>query len=104
MAKDEQKKSVFQPDGARKLLESEKEDWSDSERALLLALVSTEADKLDEEERAALDKLKQQVEDYDTEDLAQAVEHMVKAKPREGRKLEWPELKQKLRKKRSSKK
>ncbi|MBE9507766.1 MAG: hypothetical protein IMY86_06915 [Chloroflexi bacterium] len=97
MAKDRREKSVVHPAGARRLLEGRGEDLADDERALLLALIEVDAESLNERELAALDKLKEQVEGYDTEELAQAVKHMVTTKPRQGRKLEWPELRQKLR-------
>jgi hypothetical protein len=83
------------PGGARRLLE-DVEGLSDDERALLLALVGVEAEaggSLSETERAALDELKAQMEGYDAEELAQAVKHMVTAKPRKGPKLKWPKLK-----------
>jgi len=95
MAKSEQEGPVFRPGGARRLLDGGRGDFTDDERALLLALVGVDAEagkSLNVQERAALDKLKAQVEGYDTEELAQAVKRLVTAKPREGRKLEWPEL------------
>ena len=94
-AKDRQEEPVFRPDGARRLLEVG-EGLTDDERALLLAVIGADAEAgrgLDEDERTALDKLKAQVEGYDTQELAQAVKHMVTAKPRKGHKLRWPELK-----------
>jgi hypothetical protein len=93
MTKKKRAKHVFRPGGARKLLEASGKSLNDDERALLLALAELEAEHLTEKERAALEKLKAQVETYDPEDLARAVEHMIKAKPKEGSKLEWPELK-----------
>ena len=107
MAKEkETKESVLRPKGIKKLLRDGGKKLTDDERALLLAMASVEADNLSEEEREALEKLKEQVKDYDTEALAQAVEHMVTAKPVEERKMEWPELKgrRKNRQRRSSKK
>ncbi|HEY67505.1 MAG TPA: hypothetical protein G4N97_04455 [Thermoflexia bacterium] len=102
MLKDEQgEEQVFRTGEAHRLLEAEGEGLTDDERALLLALVSVDAEAaggLDEETRAALDKLKTQIEGYDVEELAQAVKHLVMAKPRKGRKLEWPELQRKRRK------
>ena len=77
------------------------------ERALLLALIGVEAEagrNFSEGERAAIDKLEDRVEGYDADDLAQAVKHLVTAKPRKERELEWPDLKQKLREIRSSEK
>ena len=97
MAKGEQEKPVLQPDGVKRLLEGGGEEMTDDERALLLALIGVDADSLDESERAALDKLKEQVEGYDADELAQAVEHMVTAKPRWTRRLKWPKLKRMLR-------
>ena len=69
---------------------------TDDERALLLALVGVDTaqagQSLTEQDHAALDRLKAQVQDYDTDALSQAITHVVTAKPREDRKLEWPEL------------
>ena len=108
MTKDRSESSVLSPEGIRGLLEGGADNLTEDERALLLALISVETEAgtdLGEEERAAVDKLKAQMEGYDTEELAQAMKHLVTAKPREeGRKLEWPGLKQRLSKLRSSKK
>ena len=105
MAK-EKKESVLQPKGIKKLLKDGGKKLTDDERALLLALATVDADNLSEQEREALDKLKDQVKSYDAEALTQAIEQMVTAKPVEDRKLEWPELKgrRKKRRRRSSKK
>jgi hypothetical protein len=68
---------------------------TDDERALLLALIGVEAQagrSLTEQDHAALDRLKAQVQDYDADALSQAIAHVVTAKPREDRKLEWPKL------------
>jgi hypothetical protein len=95
MAEDRRGEGVLSPDGARRLLEGE-QGLTDDERALLLALVGVDAEtgrQLDGNERAALDELKAQMEGYDAEELAQAVKHIVTAKPRKGRKLKWPKLK-----------
>jgi hypothetical protein len=89
------KKPVFHPGGVSRLLDSRGEDMTDDERALLLALigVDTQAGRsLTEQDHAALDRLKAQVQDYDADALSQAIRHIVTAKPREDRKLEWPEL------------
>ena len=99
--------SVLRPEGIRGLLEGGVDNLTEDECTLLLALISVEVEAgkdLDEEERAAVEKLKARVEGYDTNELAQAMKHLVTAKPREDRKLEWPDLKQKLRKLRSAKK
>jgi hypothetical protein len=87
---------VLRPGGIHRLLEDGGEDLTDDQRALLLALVTVDAESgrsLEEEERAALDELRAQVQDYDVDQLAQAVEHMVKAKPRKAQKLKWPSFK-----------
>lgn len=89
--------AVLRPGGARRLLAGGGKGMSDDERALLVALLEVDADSLDEEERAAVAKLKAQVKGYDTDALAQAVSHMVTAKAKKGRKLKWPELKRVLR-------
>jgi hypothetical protein len=88
--------AVFQPGGARRLLEEQGENLTDDERALLLALISVDAEvgkSLGDEGNPALEKLRSQVQDYDPDALAQAAKHVVRAKARKGRKLEWPELK-----------
>ena len=95
IAKGKQKEPVFRPDEARRLLDDDEQDLTDDERALLLALISVDAEtrgSLNAQERAALGKLKAQVEGYDAEELTQAVKHLVTAQSREGQKLEWPEL------------
>ena len=87
---------VFRPGGASRLLERSTEDMTDDERALLLALIGVDAEVgrgLGEKDHAALDKLKAQVEGYDADALTQAVKHMVTAKPRDSKKMKWPELK-----------
>jgi hypothetical protein len=87
---------VFRPGGAGRLLDSSEGDLTDDERALLLAMAGVDAEaggSLDAQGRAALDKLKDQVEGYDAEELTQAVKHLVTAKSRGGRRLEWPGLK-----------
>ena len=97
MAEEKQEGLVFSPEGISRLLaEGGGEDLNDDERALLLALIGAETEtgrELSEEERAALDKLRTQVEGYDAEDLAQAVKQMVTAQSRDSRKLQWPKLK-----------
>jgi hypothetical protein len=105
VAKNKREGPVFRPGGARRLLEGDGEDLTDDERALLLALIGADAEAggdLDEEGCAALEKLMAQVGGYDAEELARAVKHMVTAKPREGRKLEWSQLKRGRRERRSS--
>lgn len=96
MAKVEHRRSVLSPDGVRKLLKDGGGSLTQDERALLLAMLSVEAEtgeSLNEEERAALDRLMARLESYDAGELAQAVKHLVTAKSRADRKLEWPELK-----------
>jgi hypothetical protein len=95
MAENRRDQPVLSPDGARRLLEG-REDLTDDERALLLALASADAEagrSLGEDERAALDELRTRMEGYDADELAQAVQHMVTAKPRKGHSLKWPKLK-----------
>jgi hypothetical protein len=98
------KQPILRPEGIQKLLQGGGKKLTDDERALLLALAEVDADSLSEEERAALEKLKTQVKGYDTEKLAQAVEHMVTAEPVAGKKIEWPELKGRRKRRRSAKK
>lgn len=104
--KDKQEGPVFNPEGIRRLLrEGGGEELNDDERALVLALVEADTEtgrNLSDEERAALEKIKAQVEGYDPDELVQAVRHMVTSQPREGQKLAWPELKRQRRKRDSS--
>ena len=98
MAKRKKKEgSILQPDGVKRLRARGKRKLDDDQRALVLALAEVEADRLSEEERTALDEMKAQVKDYDTEDLARAVEHMVSAEAAADRKMDWPELKKRKR-------
>jgi hypothetical protein len=98
MAKRKEKKgSILQPDGIKRLRARGKRKLDDDQRALVLALAEVEADRLSEEERTALDEMKAQVKEYDTEDLARAVEHMVSAEAAADRKMDWPELKKRKR-------
>jgi len=95
MAENRRGEPVLSPGGARRLLEG-REDLTDDERALLLVLAGVDAEtgrSLDENERAALDELRAQMEGYDAEELVQAVKHMVTAKSRKGHRLKWPALK-----------
>ena len=98
MAKRKKKKgSILQPEGIKRLRGRGKKKLDDDQRALVLALAEVEAGRLSEEERAALDEMKAQVEEYDTEDLTRAVEHMVSAEAVADRKMDWPELKKRKR-------
>ena len=74
----------------------------DEERALLVAMAEVEAANLSEDEREAVEKLRDQVEDYDPDELSRAVEHMMSAKAKKGRKLKWPELKPRRRRRRKT--
>ena len=98
---DKQEGPVFNPEGIRRLLaEGGGKDLNDDELALLLALVGADAAlgrALSDDERAALGKMEAQLEDYDSDELARAVNHMVTSQPREGQKLKWPELKRERR-------
>ncbi len=96
MTKDKEQGTIFSAEGVRKLLEKHGgESLNDDERALLLALVETDAAtgrSLSEKEKVALEKLKSQVEDYNASDLAQAIVHMVTSEPKENRKMDWPDV------------
>ncbi|OQY23130.1 MAG: hypothetical protein B6I35_04485 [Anaerolineaceae bacterium 4572_32.2] len=100
MTKTEREKSVLSSNGVRKLLEDGGESLTEDERALLLAMLSVEAEtggSFSEEERAALDELTAKLKSYDAGELTQAVKRLVTAKPQAARKLEWPELKRERR-------
>jgi hypothetical protein len=101
MAKQKQE-SVFNPKGVKKLLKGGGKKLTDEERALLVAMAEVEAANLSEDEREAVDKLRAQVEDYDPDELSRAVEHMMSAKAKKGRKLKWPELKRRRPRRRQS--
>jgi hypothetical protein len=106
MTEDKSKPSIFNPEGIRSLLEEGGgKELNDDERALVLALVAIETETgrtLSEEELAAVEKLKSQVESYDPEALVQAVKHIVTSQARDGEAQEWPELKEERRKHRSA--
>ncbi len=86
---------------ARWLLEGGIEKLHDEERALLIALVSLEADtgrSLTEEEQQALDKIVARA-GVDGEEITRAVKHMVEAKAKSESRLDWSALKSRLRRK-----
>ena len=90
-----QKDSIFSSEGIRRLLAGGTQNLTDDERALLLALIGTEEEsgrQFTAEERAAIERLREQLSDYDADELAQAVRHMVTARTQASRKTEWPEL------------
>jgi hypothetical protein len=80
---------------AQWLLEGGIEQLTEEERALLLALVSLEADtgrQLSEQEQEALDEIVAR-SGTDGEKITRAVRHMVEAEPKKGKGLDWSELK-----------
>ena len=87
-----EKDSVLKNGGLERLLKDGGKHLTDDERALLLTIIELDADKLNDEERAALDNLKKRVKTYDTEELERAVDHMLNAKAKNSRKLDWPDL------------
>jgi hypothetical protein len=83
---------------ARWLLEGGVEELDEEERALLLALVSLEAGtgrQLTEEEKDALERISAR-SGADGDEIARAVKHMVEAKAKTGRLLDWSALKNRL--------
>jgi hypothetical protein len=86
---------------ARWLLEGGLEKLSDEERALLLAIVSLDADTgrtLTDEEKQALDALVARA-GGEGEEISRAIKHMVEAKPKKRSDLDWSDLKKRLRRK-----
>jgi len=86
---------------ARWLLEGGVDQLDDQERALLLALVSLEADTgrdITNEERAAIDKMIESA-GMDGKEIARAVKHMVEAQAKTNRRLDWSALKKRFRRK-----
>jgi hypothetical protein len=84
---------------ARWLLEGGAERLDEEERALLLALVSLEADTgraLTDEERKALDQIVERA-GVDGEEITAAVKHMVEAEIKKDTGLDWSDLKKRLR-------
>jgi len=86
---------------ARWLLEGGVDKLDEEERALLLALVSLEADTgrtLNAEEKEALDQIVARV-GVNGEEIARAVKHMVEAETKKEHHLDWSALKARLRRK-----
>jgi hypothetical protein len=86
---------------ARWLLEGGVEKLDEEERALLVALVSLEADTgraLTAEEKEALDQIVARA-GVDGEEIARAVKHMVEAETKKEHQLDWSALKARLRRK-----
>lgn len=83
---------------ARWLLEGGIDKLDEDERALLLALVSLEVGTgrtLTADEQAALDKIMERT-GMDGEEITRAVKQMVEAKPDKPKKLDWSDLKRRL--------
>jgi len=93
--------TVFSPGKAQWLLDN-LERLDEGERALLLALAQLDHDtgrKLADEERAALDKLATETHEFSATEIQNAVQKMVKEKPKRKTKEKWPsDLKRKLKK------
>ncbi len=83
---------------ARWLLEGGVDQLDDEERALLLALTSLEAGtgrSITAEERAAIDQMMARA-GADGDEIARAVKHMVEAKAKTNRALDWSALKKRI--------
>lgn len=83
---------------ARWLLEGGIDKLDEDERALLLALVSLEVGTgrtPTADEQAALDKIMERT-GMDGEEITRAVKQMVEAKPDKPKKLDWSDLKRRL--------
>jgi hypothetical protein len=83
---------------ARWLLEGGIDELGAEERALLLAMVSLEADsgrELTDEEQKALDQIMAR-SGVDGEGITHAVKQMVEAQPKKDPKLDWSDLKKRL--------
>ena len=86
---------------ARWLLEGGIDELDEGERALLLALANLEADTgrtVTQEEREALDRIAERSE-KDADDISQAIMHMVEAKAKKDRRLDWSALKRRIQRK-----
>jgi hypothetical protein len=86
---------------ARWLLEGGIDELDDGERALLLALASLDADTgrpVTQEERKVLDQIAAR-SGADGEEITQAVKHMVEAKAKRNRRLDWSALAKRFRRK-----
>ena len=86
---------------ARWLLEGGAQELSAGERALLLAIAQLESDgtrKITEEEKEALDHIAS-TQSFDADEIARAVQQMKTAEAKKERKLDWSELKNRLKRK-----
>lgn len=93
--------SVMVEGKARWLLDGGIDELEDDERALLLALVSLDADTgrtLSDEEQQALDQIIARTA-MDGEEISRAVKQMVEAKPKKASRLDWSDLKRRLKRK-----
>ncbi len=97
----EQQDSLMVSGKARWLLEGGLDELDEGERALLLALANLEADTgrtVTQEERQALDRIAARSE-QDADDISQAIKHMVEAKAKKERRLDWSGLKRRIQRK-----
>ena len=97
----EEQDSLMVSGKARWLLEGGLDELDEGERALLLALANLEADTgrtVTQEERQALDRIAERSE-QDADDISQAIKHMVEAKAKKERGLDWSGLKRRIQRK-----
>ncbi len=95
------KESLMLAGKARWLLEGGAQELSAGEKALLLALANLEADsgrEITKEEKEALDQIAA-TQSFDAEEIARAVQEMKTAEAKKERKLDWSELKNRLKRK-----
>ena len=93
--------TLMGPGKARWLLDGGIDELDPAERALLLAVASLEVDigrTVTDEEKEVLAEIKARSGEFG-EEIAQAVKHMVEAKARKSRGLDWSALKRRLRRK-----
>lgn len=94
MVKDRSEGRLLRPEAISGLLEG-RDDLSDQERALLVALIEVETETgrpLSDAERAAVEALRESVQGFDVEKVSQAVRRIVTAESREDRETDWPDL------------
>jgi len=87
---------LFNPGKARWVCEKGKDELTDLQQALILAMAQLETElgrEMSDEERQALETLASQMDGFDPQDITKAMQKVVRSPADPKRKTSWPELK-----------
>ncbi len=96
---DDTRTTLLNPDKIRWLKEEGSQTLTQNQQALLLALAQLESElgrEPSEEEAQALEALADQLEGFDPQEIASAIQRVVRQPTDPDRKTTWPKLKKRL--------